>query len=69
MAEQCVCEDGELSHDGCDGNCGWLTGGDEGLIFGFHVRVEADRDKGRHIERLAHVSASGAYEALGTVLA
>ena len=57
-----------FAHDGGEANLGRFTGGEEGVIFGLHVRVEADCDEGWHVEGLAEVSASGADAALGAVL-
>lgn len=52
-AEERIGKDDELSHDGDDGDLGRFSGGDEGLIFGFHVGVEAGCDEGWHVECLA----------------
>ena len=68
MVQECVGEDDELSHDGCDGDFGRLSGGDEGLILGFYVGVEADGDQCGHVEGLPEMGASGADEALAAVL-
>ena len=57
-AQQDVCEDDELAHDGCDSDLWRLTGGDKGLILGLHVSVEADCNEGWHIEGLTKMSAA-----------
>lgn len=68
FSEQDVCKDSELAHDGGDGDLGRLSAGNEGLILGFHVRIESDCDQCWHIECLPQVSASGADEALAAML-
>lgn len=55
-AEECIGEDDELSHDGGDGDFSGFPSGDESLIFGFHVGVEACCNKGWHVECLAQDS-------------
>lgn len=66
--EQRVGEDCELPHDG--GNCdlGRLTGGDEGLILGLHVRVKAGRNQGWHVEGLPEMGAAAPDVSVGAVL-
>lgn len=54
FAQESVCEDNELSHDCYDRDFGWFLGFSEGVVSGLEVRVEADGDQGRHVERLAY---------------
>ena len=48
---------------------GGFSDSGEGLVFGPHVRIEPDRDQGRHIERLAQMSVFGANEMFAAMLA
>lgn len=67
--KQGVCDDDELSHDGGDGDFRGFSGGDELLIFGFQVRIEASSDEGGHVKRLTDVGSPSADEALAFPLA
>jgi hypothetical protein len=67
-AQERIGEDDELSHDGGDGDLGGFPGGDEGLIFGFHVSVEACCNKSWHVECLAQDGTAAADMAAAAVL-
>ena len=60
--EECVSEDDELSHDGCDGHFCGLSGSQQGVVLGFEVFVEAGGDERRHIKRLPDDGAGAANE-------
>src|SRR4051794_33165384 len=50
VAEECVGEDEELSHDGDDGDLGLFAGGAETVSEGGEGRIEASCDEGGHVE-------------------
>ena len=59
-----VGEDEELSHDGDEGDLRGFSGFDEGLVFGFDLRIEPDGAEGGHIERppgAAPAAANGSF--------
>jgi hypothetical protein len=42
VADEGVGEDEELAHDGDGGDLGGFSGFDEGVVFGFELRIEPD---------------------------
>lgn len=62
VAEEGVGQDEELSHDRDQGELLRLAGGDEPLVGGAEVGVEAGRDQRRHVEGAAQVRPAAADE-------
>ena len=69
VAEQDVGEDEEFSDDRDERHLGRFAGGEQSLVLGPHRRIEADRDQGRHVGRLAQRSTPAADAVLTAVLA
>lgn len=67
--EQGIGGDDELTHNGGDGDFGGFAGGDELLVFGLEVWIEAGGDQSRHVEGLADVGPATANETLAFPLA
>lgn len=48
--EQCVCGDGDLSHDDDDSDLGRLAGVDKLRVLGLEVGIVSGSDEGWHID-------------------
>lgn len=66
--DQRVREYDELSHDAGQANFGRFTARRHGLVHGSEVRIEAGRDKGRHIESLTDIHPASGNEGLARSL-
>lgn len=66
--EECVGEDDELSHDGCDGDLRGFSGSDHRFVFCLNVSIEAGRDESWHVESLAQDGATAADVAASAML-
>ena len=62
--QESVCEDDQLSHDGCEGELGSLSCVGELVVLGLHVRIEAGRDEGWHVDGLADSGSASSDEAV-----
>ncbi len=52
FTQECVGEDNELSHNGCDGDFRSFSGFFELVVLGLEIGIEADGDERRHVEGL-----------------
>src|SRR5271156_1377558 len=69
LADEGVCENCELSHNGCDGDFWLFPAGDETVVEGFQVRIVPSGAVGGHIESGSDIGPSAFDGARSSALA